>query len=70
MRVLQLLFNHNSEQGILDLVYGDADVALARADILETMVSAGLIDSMDTFKCVTSVSSLTACALLATRPEI
>ena len=54
---LQLQFNHNSQQGILDLLNGDADVALARADITSDMTASGLIASMDLFKCVTAVSS-------------
>ena len=53
---MQLLFNHNSQQGILDLLNGDADVALARADITSDMTASGLIASMDLFKCVTAVS--------------
>lgn len=54
---MQLQFNHNSQQGILDLLNGDADVTLARADITSDMTASGLIESMDLFKCVTAVSS-------------
>ncbi len=54
---MQLLFNHNSQQGILDLLDGDADVALARADILSDMTTSGLINSSSTFNCITSVSN-------------
>ena len=53
---MQLQFTHNSQQGILDLLNGEADVALARADITSDMTASGLIASMDLFKCVTAVS--------------
>jgi hypothetical protein len=52
---MQLLFNHNSQQGILDLLDGVVDVAIARADILSDMQTSGLIQSMDMFKCITAV---------------
>ncbi|DBA66841.1 TPA: hypothetical protein ACH3X2_001975 [Trebouxia sp. C0005] len=50
----QLLFNHNSQQGILDLLHGIVDVAIGRADILSDMQTSGLIQSMDLFKCITA----------------
>ncbi len=53
---MQILFNHNSQQGILDLLAGNVDVALARADVLSDMQTSGLIQSMDLFKCITAVS--------------
>ncbi|KAL0044703.1 hypothetical protein WJX82_006155 [Trebouxia sp. C0006] len=49
----QILFNHNSQQGILDLLDGNVDVAIARADVLSDMQTSGLIQSMDLFKCIT-----------------
>jgi len=39
---MQLLFNHNSQQGILDLLDGVVDVAIARADILSDMHHSGV----------------------------
>ena len=53
--VLQLQFNHNSQQGIQDLIDGKADVALGKADITSDMVASHQISSMDIFKCLTSV---------------
>ena len=56
MLMLQILFNHNNQQSILDLLSGVADIALGKADILSDMEVAGLITSMDLFKCITAVS--------------
>ena len=53
--VLQIMFTKNSQQGILDVLAGTADAALARADILSDMQYAGQINASD-FKCVTAVS--------------
>ena len=64
--VMQLLFNHNSQQGILDLLDGIVDVAIARADILSDMQTSGLIQSMDLFKCITVVWLSSAHAPLST----
>ena len=57
---MQILFNHNSQQGILDLLDGNVDVAIARADVLSDMQTSGLIQSMDLFKCITEVRLSTA----------
>lgn len=57
---MQILFNHNSQQGILDLLDGHVDVAIARADVLSDMQTSGLIQSMDLFKCITAVRLSTA----------
>lgn len=64
---MQLLFNHNSQQGILDLLDGSVDVAIARADILSDMQTSGLIQSMDLFKCITAVCLSSALAFLPMR---
>ena len=53
---MQLQFNHNSQQGLQDLLDGNADVALGKADITSDMVASHQISSMDIFKCLTSVS--------------
>ena len=49
------MFDKSSQQGILDVLAGVADAALARADILSDMQYAGVINASD-FKCVTAVS--------------
>ena len=49
------MFDKSSQQGILDVLAGIADAALARADILSDMQEAGQINASD-FKCVTAVS--------------
>ena len=54
---VQLQFNHNSQQGLQDLLDGNADVALGKADITSDMVASQQISSMDIFKCLTSVRS-------------
>lgn len=53
---VQLQFSHNSQVGLLDLLDGNADVALAKADITADMEATHQISSMDIFKCVTPVS--------------
>lgn len=53
--LLQIMFDKSSQQGIFDVLAGDADAALARADILSDMQYAGQINASD-FKCVTAVS--------------
>ncbi len=64
---MQILFNHNSQQGILDLLDGIVDVAIARADILSDMQTSGLIQSMDLFKCITAVCFFSALTPLPVR---
>ncbi len=64
---MQILFNHNSQQGILDLLDGIVDVAIARADILSDMQTSGLIQSMDLFKCITAVCLFSALTPLPVR---
>ena len=53
---VQLQFTHNSQVGLQDLLDGDADVAMGRADITADMKTAGKISSRDIFKCVMPVS--------------
>lgn len=52
---VQLQYSHNSQVGLQDLLDGNADVALGKADITADMETAKLISSRDIFKCVTSV---------------
>lgn len=59
--VVQIMFTKNSQQGILDVLAGTADAALARADILSDMQYAGQINASD-FKCVTAVSFGVLCS--------
>ena len=53
--VVQILFCKSSQQGVLDVLSGVADAAFARADLLDDMQYAGMINASD-FKCVTAVS--------------
>lgn len=52
---LQIMFDKSSPQGIMDVLSGEADAALGRADILSDMQYAGQINASD-LKCVTAVS--------------
>ena len=53
---MQLQFSHNSQVGLQDLLDGNADVALGKADITADMETAQQISSRNIFKCVTPVS--------------
>lgn len=52
---VQLQFSHNSQVGLQDLLHGNADVALGKADITADMETTKQISSRDIFKCVTAV---------------
>ena len=54
---LQVMFNRNSQQGILDLLNMTADVTVGRADLVHEMVRTGVIPDAAVFKCVTAVRS-------------